>query len=71
MQIPTRNADEAAEKVEALRVMCAGNVLVAVCLLGVLSLQVSFQSNNVQLLTRSDICSPTLGRAGVCAKVGS
>jgi len=37
--LPVQSEDEAAEKVEALRVMCAGNVLIAICLFGVLSLQ--------------------------------
>jgi hypothetical protein len=38
--LPVQSEEEAAEKMEALRVMCAGNVLIAICLFGVLSLQV-------------------------------
>jgi hypothetical protein len=34
------NETEVFEKAEALRVMCAGNVLIAICLVGVLALQV-------------------------------
>jgi len=37
--VPTVSPEDVADKVEALRVMCAGNVLIAICLLGVLSLQ--------------------------------
>ena len=38
--LPTESSVQDGEKQEALRVMCAGNVLIAICLCGVLSLQV-------------------------------
>ena len=34
------NAEEVRDKLEALRVLCAGNNLIALCLIGVLCLQV-------------------------------
>jgi len=37
--LQTQNDAEKLEKAEALRVMCAGNVLIAICLVGVLALQ--------------------------------
>lgn len=38
--LPPTNPEEEADKLEALRVMCAGNVLVGLCLIGVLCMQV-------------------------------